>query len=102
MSVQTALYRSISRASRRIDSDGVSRSLLVARPQRMWDRVRGTNINLKDDEINRILWDFNQGEFYKPSANKMTNIVREKFREEEGDLQLGFSALRRLNDAVYM
>jgi len=102
MDVQKSLYRSVCRATRRIDSDSLIKALIVARPQRLWDRNKGKNILLKDDEINRLIWKFNQGEFYKPSENTVTSIVREEFRRDDGDLNVAFAALRRLSDAIYM
>jgi len=101
--LRNSLYRSLLRVGKQIDASEITKVLIVARPRRLWDRDKSKNIDLKDSEVENHLYDFNNGEFNFPSRKKFSKLIRSQFREsQKEDLQLGFTALRRLSDALYM
>jgi putative transcriptional regulator len=113
--MERVLYRALLRSGQNLDKSPLCKTLLIARPQALYDRSENRALEVKTPEkdkadlasqrLDRVLADFNGGEFYRPTSS-MAALVRDQFRTSSAaqgagvDLDYAFLAIKTLESAV--
>ena len=105
--VLPTLYRTLLRMGRQLDASPMSKALLIAQPELLFDRRSRELIRLPElsgsagHELARRLMDFNGGEFYAPEASALAAVRRARELPSTVDpVDVGLTAIRTLSLAV--
>ena len=105
--VLPTLYRTLLRMARQLDAAPMSKALLIAQPELLFDRRSRELVRLPElsgsagHELARRLTEFNRGEFYAPetSARAAVRSARDGMRDVD-PVDAGLKAIRTLSLAV--
>ena len=105
--VLPTLYRTLLRMARQLDAAPMSKALLIAQPELLFDRRSRELVRLPElsgsagQELARRLTEFNRGEFYAPetSARAAVRSARDGMRDVD-PVDAGLKAIRTLSLAV--